>query len=590
MLLATASPFASGEFQLSAASKNMDAPRTPPRQIISQLPECPPAPRRKRSKIEKSSSDDEEKAASNFKKKIKTSTVTIGKALRGVKQSDESPTLLNEDITPVTSYYDISMSDLLANNHTNLETPSVEHNRAAMAPKDEGKAKDSIKSSTAPDVQGQGQQNTSNVSETAQTSTDAQNLPSLPREATQPSDPVVHRHLMSNPQLVDFHNAARNSALDRTSLANFDLNFSPHQGSTTIQQESAYADEPFDDPPMTEPLSYEDANPEYAEFLKVYRGHVVDQTHPEDFNYNPLTTSPSLARANDQHLPEATLADQRHDSFEYLKNLKQRQRVEPLSSGDGITQLEKQKDHGRSGQKGPRNQARTRYHKRPGHAGTAHANRPQKVVVHHSAFGADKKGAYSLPQPGYQLSQPLPCQEDPGSWSDGNGGTASDHVDGHEQPRITHSAPVGRCVRARAHKHGSHQVCSGCRTRAMHHCKKYFKSELEQPKRLPICDECATTKIHRIAKPEDFENGKLKKTGCRCETEWLCFGCTLSDLQEAKMKYETHVEFRRGMTSTFDFEGTGYVHLGDRCICQGPITGFEKAWICSSCRSFRQSA
>ena len=482
------------------------------------------------------------------------------------------------------------MADLLDNNHTNLETLWVEHNGAAMAPKDDGKAKESIEGNTAPDFQEQRQGNTSNASEMAQTSPDAQSLPSLPREATQPSDPVVHRHLMSNPQLVDFHSAARNNALDRTSLANFDLNFGPHQRLTAAQQESAYADEPFDDPPMSEPLSYEDASPEYAEFLKVYRGHVVDQTHPVDFNYNTLTISPTLARAIVPHIPEATSADRRHDSFEYLKSLKQREGAELLPSGNGGTQLEKQEDHGQSRQQGPRNQARTRFHKCPGHAGTAHGNRPQKVVVHHSAFGADKNGARALPQPGCQLSQPLSCQEDPGSWSDGNGGTASDYVDSHEQPRITHSAPVGRCARARAHEHGSYQVCSGCHTRAMHHCKKYFKSELQQPKRLPICDECATTKIHAIAKPEDFENGKLKKTGCRCETDWLCFGCTLSDLQEAKMKYETHVEFRRGMTSTFDFEGMGCVHLGDRCICEGPITGFEKAWICSSCRSFRRSA
>ena len=65
-------------------------------QIASKFPECPPAPERKRVKIEESSSDDDGKAASKFKK-TKTSTVTTGKALKGVKQCDESPTLLNED-------------------------------------------------------------------------------------------------------------------------------------------------------------------------------------------------------------------------------------------------------------------------------------------------------------------------------------------------------------------------------------------------------------------------------------------------------------------------------------------------------------
>ncbi|KAL8874331.1 MAG: hypothetical protein Q9174_000330 [Haloplaca sp. 1 TL-2023] len=568
----------------------MDAPKTPPRQIASGIPECPPAPGRKRTKVEETSSDDDkEKAASSFKK-TKTSTVTKGKACKKVKQSIEEPTALTDGITPVTNYYPLSMSDLLAYSHTNLETPWVGHKGTARAPKAKGKAKVSIESNTAPDTRGQRQGNTNNAPQMAQDPTNAQNLPSLPREATQPSDPVVHRHLLSNPDLVGFHSAARNNALDRTSLANFDLNFDPNQGSSISQQELVHGANPFHNPPVSEPLSYEDAHPEYAEFLETYRGHVVDQTHPVDINYNPLTTSPTLARAIVPDLPEATSTNRRYDSFEYLKSRKQREFAELLPSENESTQTAKQEDYEHFEQKRPRDQARTRFHKRPGHAGTAHRNRPTKVVVHHSAFGADKQGAPALPHTGHQLSSPLSCQEDPGSWSDGDGGTALDHVDGRERVRITHSAPVGPCVRAKSHGHSSHQVCSGCRTRAMHHCEKYFKSELEQPKRLPICDKCATSKIHAIARPGDLENGRLKKTGCRCETEWLCFGCTLDDLHLAKMKYDTHMESRRGITSTFDFEGTEFVNLGDRCICEAPITGFEKAWICSSCRALRQSA
>ncbi|KAL8706199.1 MAG: hypothetical protein Q9201_000705 [Fulgogasparrea decipioides] len=117
-----------------------------------------------------------------------------------------------------------------------------------------------------------------------------QGPPSLPREPTQASDPVIHQHLLANPHLSEFHSAARGHAIDRSSPANFNLNLASLGPSSPPPGAIDLADlvEPSD--PILD--QYLLANPHPSEFLSAARGHATRHTSLNNLDLSFASAGP----------------------------------------------------------------------------------------------------------------------------------------------------------------------------------------------------------------------------------------------------------------------------------------------------------
>ncbi|KAL8732923.1 MAG: hypothetical protein Q9181_003790 [Wetmoreana brouardii] len=473
-----------------------------------------------------------------------------------------------------------------------------------------------------------------------------QGPPSLPREPTQASDPVVHQHLLANPHLSEFHSAARGHAIDRTSPANFNLSLAsvgpsgPPQGAIDLENLVEPSDPVLDqyllaNPHPSEPHSsarghathrtslasfnlsfasagprtpsqggidpanlpyqnlgpvypdvrpYLQENPDVAAFYNAVSSYGTSRTKVIDVDFNSLTDSPA-STSHDLHRAPSVFspAAGTPESVPLLTNIKKRRHPQSgfSISGTADTGFDNSGPHQEPARRSSRGRPRTRYHPSFGHAGIVRSYRPEELesesssVVHHSTFRTSSTEFNATSRAGISASEPASCCECPELWSTGTTiHNPNSAVDNGEQ--ITHGVPLKPCSNSRAHSDGPHYVCAKCRVHGAKHLAKYFGDLQQQPRRLALCDWCGTNNLNKIAKPEDFEDGVLKWTTCKCDNGGWCFECTLNDLRTAKRKYETELEFRREFTGTFESEGKKFCRIDTLCICGTSLHGAEK--------------
>ncbi|KAI4152445.1 MAG: hypothetical protein L6R39_001821 [Caloplaca ligustica] len=226
---------------------------------------------------------------------------------------------------------------------------------------------------------------------------------------------------------------------------------------------------------------------------------------------------------------------------------------------------------------------RTRYHPAPGHAGIArrHAQeegQPTAPFIHEGALQRSNPGARATSRSvHFAPEQPPSCHEQPSYWSVGPGFIESSEAD------TIHSAPVQPCSQTELHGNKSYYVCASCRIRARKHREQHFNAMGQQPRSLPLCDHCSNHNLTLWANPANVEDGGLKKLGCTCRNEWMCFECALRDMDFAKVKYDTELELRRGLGTTGVLDGVRCVSIITYCICGERLNGTEQTWRCTCC-------
>ncbi|KAL9006377.1 MAG: hypothetical protein Q9188_000851 [Gyalolechia gomerana] len=239
--------------------------------------------------------------------------------------------------------------------------------------------------------------------------------------------------------------------------------------------------------------------------------------------------------------------------------------------------------------KSSRGHPRTRFHNYPGSAGILRGQprgTPQvrTPIVHHSALRTTNPDAQAI-SPAGNLAPELPsCNECPELWSTGASFNLFQSLEEYEEEGISHSPPLKPCSETERHGNEPYYVCSSCRIRAARHRRMHFTELSKQPRSLKLCDDCATFGLAAVAKPGDVEDGRLKKVGCSCGSEWKCFDCALLEMEIAKVDYETERDFRRGLVGVGVLDDKRCVWVGDSCICGDPLYGNEIAWRCTSCK------
>lgn len=240
------------------------------------------------------------------------------------------------------------------------------------------------------------------------------------------------------------------------------------------------------------------------------------------------------------------------------------------------------------GPKASRGRPRTRFHPSAGLAGISRRKaqiglQPISPLVHHIALRTLSPDARTTsravrPVPGTTPS----CHEQPAYWSTGPGFDPLRHAlnSGKE---MVHSAPVAPCSQTEAHAKAPYYVCATCRIAAGKHKAKYFGNLGQHSRSLPLCDECALYNVTMMGNPEQVGIGQLKRYGCICKTDWMCFNCSLCDMQTAHINYEVELEIRQGLADVEDLDGVQNVWIRAYCICGKRLDGNERAWRCTCC-------
>lgn len=236
--------------------------------------------------------------------------------------------------------------------------------------------------------------------------------------------------------------------------------------------------------------------------------------------------------------------------------------------------------------KAPRGRPRTRYHPAPGHAGISRRQaqewKANTLIVHHEALRTSSPDARATSRAIHLVPEPPSCHECPPFWTTGPGFDPLRHALDSDK-EIVHSAPVVPCSQTEAHRDGTHHVCASCRTRAEKHKAKHFNHLGQQLKSLPLCDGCVLDRAALVANPEHVENGEIKRFGCTCKTDWMCFECSLNDMQTAKINHDVELEMRRGPADVEVVNGVNTVWIRIHCICGERLDGTERAWRCTCC-------
>ncbi|KAL8941219.1 MAG: hypothetical protein Q9216_002396, partial [Gyalolechia sp. 2 TL-2023] len=202
--------------------------------------------------------------------------------------------------------------------------------------------------------------------------------------------------------------------------------------------------------------------------------------------------------------------------------------------------------------KSSRGHPRTRFHNFPGSTGVPHGqqrgtSRVTIPIVHHSALRVSDPDARATSHVRNLPPEPASCNECPQFWEAVASFSAFESLEEYEEEGISHSPPLKPCSETEKHGTEPYYVCSACRVRGVRHRTKHFNELSKQPRWLSLCDNCATYGLEAVAKPGDVENGILKKMGCSCGSEWMCFECALLEMEIAKVNYETERDFRRGL-------------------------------------------
>ncbi|KAL8909215.1 MAG: hypothetical protein Q9207_000389 [Kuettlingeria erythrocarpa] len=241
--------------------------------------------------------------------------------------------------------------------------------------------------------------------------------------------------------------------------------------------------------------------------------------------------------------------------------------------------------------KAARGGPRTRYHPVPGRSGISRGQAHKELksgstILHRDALRTSSPDARITSQAAHFAPEPSSCHECPAYWTSGPGiDPLSQVLDGDDD--VVHSAPVVACSQTKAHGDVPYYVCASCRIRAEKHKAKHFDDLANHDRSLPICDVCATDRVTIVANPEHVENGRMKICGCTCRKDWICFECTLSDMQTAKLTYDAEVEARRGFAGPPEVSRDGKlttVWIKTNCICGESLRGNEIGWRCTCCR------
>lgn len=241
--------------------------------------------------------------------------------------------------------------------------------------------------------------------------------------------------------------------------------------------------------------------------------------------------------------------------------------------------------------KTPRGGPRTRYHPVAGRSGISRsqAHKESKSgtpILHRDALRTSSPDARITSEAAHFAPEPSSCHECPAYWTSGPGiDPLSQVLDSDDD--VVHSAPVVACSQTKAHGDVPYYVCASCRIRAEKHKAKHFDDLANHDRSLPICDVCATDRVTIVANPEHVEDGKMKTYGCTCRKDWMCFECTLSDMQRAKLTYDAEVEARRGFAGPLEVSRDRRlttVWIKTNCICGESLRGNEIGWRCTCCR------
>lgn len=241
--------------------------------------------------------------------------------------------------------------------------------------------------------------------------------------------------------------------------------------------------------------------------------------------------------------------------------------------------------------KAPRGGPRTRYHPRPGRSGIHRSQAPkdskaETPILHHDALRTSSPDARTTSRAVHFAPEPQSCHECPSYWTTGPGVDPLTHVLDSEED-IVHSAPVVACSQTEAHGDIPYYVCASCRIRAEKHKEKHFNDLANHDRWLSVCDVCATDGVTIVANPEHVEDGEMKSYGCTCRKDWMCFECTLSDMQMAKLTYDAEVQARRGFAGpleVFEKQRLSTIWIKTKCICGKTLRGDEIGWRCTCCR------
>ena len=353
-------------------------------------------------------------------------------------------------------------------------------------------------------------------------------MPTIPTLQTEPSDPSLLKHLVVNPDHVPFHNAARSQAVDRTSQLN--LNLPTHQPGSAA-----------------------------AELFKCRSQPRAPQGAAEAF----------LMPTGDQRHRLPTFPVANTDAARSFFN-------DPKDQRDPTPKIR-------------RGAPRTRFHHLPGSAGIPRRqqkrqdqSRPRSPIVHHSALQRSNLDARSTSRARRFITQPPSCNECPEDWLSDSGFDPWKSLE--EKDEIVHSAPLQICSRKEMHGNKPYYVCATCRVRAAKHREKHFRGLVDQFRGLQLCNHCATFGLTALTKPGDMQNGKLRRFGCTCGNDWLCFECDLHERHVARATYDAEKETRRGIVGVGVSDDTRCVWISDRCICGTSLQGHERTWICTTCR------
>ncbi|KAL8761683.1 MAG: hypothetical protein Q9184_002218 [Pyrenodesmia sp. 2 TL-2023] len=284
---------------------------------------------------------------------------------------------------------------------------------------------------------------------------------------------------------------------------------------------------------------------------------------------------------------------------ERMVNSTARMNLHAPRGGSASVRVSKKRTHAADGAvndeafppKASRGGPRTRYHPRPGRSGICRSQaqkdlKAETPILYHDALRTSSPDARITSRAVHFAPEPQSCHECPSYWTTAPGVDPLSHIlDSAED--IVHSAPVVACSQTEAHGNIPYYVCASCRIRAEKHKEKHFDDLANHDRSLSICDVCATDRVTIVANPEQVENGKMKSYGCTCRKDWMCFECTLSDMQTAKLTYDAEVEVRRGFAGPLEAFGKqrlSTVWIKTKCICGETLRGNEIGWRCTCCR------
>lgn len=231
--------------------------------------------------------------------------------------------------------------------------------------------------------------------------------------------------------------------------------------------------------------------------------------------------------------------------------------------------------------------SRTRFHPEVKHAAIPRrkanaALRSSPPVVNHTALRTSSPDARTTSRLVRSVSGTPFCHEQPRYWSTGSGFDPLRHVL-HSEKETIHSRPVAPCSQTEAHAIAPFYVCATCRVAARKHRAKHFGNLGRHPRSLPLCDECASENLNTMGDPEHVDIRRLKRYGCTCKTDWMCFECSLRDVKNARVHYDVELEVRQGLTDVEDLDGVQNVWIRVYCICGKRLDGKERAYRCTCC-------